>query len=182
MSCKTCRNLILKSGATREWKCPPPDEDIHRIQIGSSFTHDKKRIVVTGRWRHVYKSGAYMNYWHCESGGIWWGMIAEAYQKCAVLQPHDLGSQLHGFLKKRINETFNYNENLYLIGFSDLIKFIQTEGEFPDPPTRSKSLVVTALGNKKMEMHIHTSGASDIEMYLGSGIDFNAVKFENLRF
>jgi hypothetical protein len=178
--CEYCSSTIVRHDQNLEdmGKMSEIGEDMSPLQIGSTGIYEKKSFEIIGRQKAIYNNGSW-NEWYIIFGDGKEGWLAEAQ-----------GFYMVSFEKE--DHKFRYSDQkpgeVVTIGnvkfFIDDIKEIVykgVEGELPKTTffdSKATSIDLSAPNNEFCNVLIQSDKTY---MYLGKYIDFDDLKFKNLR-
>lgn len=155
-------------------------DDLTPLQLGTTGTYEQKRFEIIGRLRVSYENGAW-NEWIAMFNDGTTGWLAEAQGFYAMCFPHfDVDAPKRDFVKA--GKTVDLGtKGLFEVDDVREVDCAYSEGELPVNAMQGRRSLSVDLSNGELGMGTIEYAKDAIRIYVGTYVDFDNFKFQNLR-
>jgi hypothetical protein len=179
--CEYCKSVLVRTDVDLKKVGQVADlpPDTSPIQLNTEGVYGNKSFVVTGRILYRYDQGGW-NEWHLMMNDGSSGWLSDAQEEYAVSVAID-GQQLPAESQLQIGETFSWNGVTYSVSVITQAHFCGVQGELPFQYWDKSDVMFADLRSSSRKFATLDYSDEKPALYLGEFVEFDDLKFKNLR-
>ena len=155
-------------------------DDLSPIQVGSTGVYDNRAFTVLGRIKVAWEGG-FWNEWFLNFGDdSGWIGEAQGFYGISFEQTKEL-DKLPKRAEMKRGRRVQLGKSLLTVDDIKTAQIFGSEGELPFVPGRGREFLSVDLGGANSEFGTITYSDDGVSVYLGKYVDFENLKFRNLR-
>jgi hypothetical protein len=179
--CEYCKSVLVRTDVDlrkvgQVADLPP---DISPIQLNTEGSYKNKSFVVIGRILYQYPQGGW-NEWHIMMNDGTSGWLSDAQEEYAVSFPTS-DQKLPSQSQLQIGQTYSWNREIYILSVITEAHFCGVAGELPFQYWDKSEVLFADLRSSGRKFGTLDYSDTNPALYLGELVEFEDLKFRNLR-
>jgi hypothetical protein len=179
--CEYCKSVLVRTDVDLKKVGQVADlpPDTSPIQLNTEGVYGNKAFVVTGRILYRYDQGGW-NEWHLMMNDGSSGWLSDAQEEYAVSVAIN-GQQLPAESQLQIGQPFSWNGVTYSVSVITQAHFCGVQGELPFQYWDKSDVMFADLRSSSRKFATLDYSDEKPALYLGEFVEFDDLKFKNLR-
>jgi hypothetical protein len=182
--CDYCKSVLLRTDIDLQvlGKIADLPPDNTPIQINAAGVYRNKSFVVIGRILYQYDQGGW-NEWHLmmNDGGSGWLSDAQEEYGVSFSSKPSVGQALPKLSQLEVGRQISWDGTTYTVSVITRAHFRGVEGELPFKFWDKGEMFFADLRSSSKKFATLDYSDTDPALYLGEFVEFEDLKFENLR-